>query len=505
LTVTQLGSSDESSETVIGWERTVIGLLMLSDQPETLVPLLRPTDFSVTAHEHMYTVLAAHAGGRIDPLAALSDLMQVRQVVAALDPASYLSSCKSKASTAVGDFSWFAARIKEASEYRNAQRMIERAQQALKTRNMDTFRRVLAEGSGDSEEPMNVGIRLTSASSYAMKGTRWLMKGRIPAGMMTILAGREGIGKSTVSLDIAAKLTRGTLEGRYLGRPQNVILCATEDSWEHTIVPRLKAVGADLDRVFHIAVQDENGGWRAITAPGDIKAIEKAIRLYAPALLVIDPLMSVIDGRIDTNNQKQVQQGLEPLIAMCGRAMMAVLGLIHVNKSASLDALNSIMASKAFATLPRSVLFCIADPTEDGTFLFTHEKCNVGPKVESIIYRLSSVRFELDPDSVDEGDEPFIITSRVVWGETDERKAGDILAEQAAGKNLGDLRKAMRDYIDGRTGVVTAAELVAEFEDIEVTRANIDKTLKRMVTKGEIDKPTRGFYQSVKIAAKAAN
>ncbi|GAA0494562.1 hypothetical protein Ade02nite_20090 [Paractinoplanes deccanensis] len=494
----------DDPDVVLSWERTTIGKLLIAGNSEQLIGQLSPADFMTIPHQHIYAAMQNHAhAGQLDAMSVLADLLPIRQVTAVVDPASYLSACRTRASMEIGDFAWHAARVRAAAEWRGAKAIVDRAQQALKSRNMETVRRVFEEATaGIADSPNQGGVQLRAASSFKMRGTRWLMAGRIPAGMMTILAGREGIGKSTVSLDIAARLTKGTLEGRYLGRPQNVILCATEDSWEHTIVPRLRAVGADLDRVFHIAVQDENGGWRAITAPGDIRAIERAIKLYRPALLLIDPLMSIIDGRIDTNNQKQVQQGLEPLIAMCGRVSMAVLGLIHVNKSNSTDALNSVMASKAFTSLPRSVLFCIADPTEDGTFLFTHEKCNVGPAQQSVVYRLASVRFDLDPADVEEGDEPFIFTSRVAWGEPDDRKAGDILAEQAAGRGFGDLRKSLREYIDSRTGVVAASELVAEFEDVDVTRSNIDQTLKRMVKKGEIDKPSRGFYQSMKIAGR---
>lgn len=491
----------DNPDTVIGWERIAIGQLLLSDDAESLLGHLQPEEFLTVAHEHIYAMLMAHADRRIDQLAALRDLMDVRQVTGAVDPASYLTSCQQKAALAVGDYRWFAVRIKEAAELRSAHRTIERAQQALKSRNMDTVRRVFEEGASSSGEMRVSGpaVRLTSASSFAMKGVKWLMKGRIPAGMLTILAGREGIGKSTVSLDIAAHITRGTLPGRYFGRPQNVILCATEDSWEHTIIPRLKAVGADLDRVFHIAVQDENGGFRAIAAPGDIRAIEKAIQQANPALMLIDPVMAIMDGRIDTHVQAQVQQGLEPLTKMCERTMMAALGLIHVNKSTTTDALNSVMGSKAFTSLPRSVLYCIADPGEDGQFLFTHEKCNVGPKLTSITYRLSSVRLDLDPAEVDDGDEPYITTSRVVWGDEDERKATDVLAEANADKSHGRLRKDIKDYLDAQKGCVSAADIVAELEDVDVTRANIDQTLKRMVKAGEATKPMRGFYQSAKL------
>lgn len=506
-TATGIAAPDiDDPDTVVGWERTTIGLLLLSRRAGELIGVLRSDDFSTVPHQYIYTALLANTDGTVDQMQALRDLIEVRQVVSVLEPAGYLSSCQTKASLAVGDFSWYAARIKEAAEFRLARRTIEQAQQALKGRNMDTLRRVFEEGANRGGSTGGSGIRLTSASSFAMKGTQWLYKGRIPTGMISLIAGREGIGKSTVSLDLAARLTRGVLEGRYFGRPQNVILCATEDSWEHTIVPRLRAVGADLDRVFHIAVQDENGGFRAITAPGDVRAIEKAIvRLDpTPALLLIDPFISVIDGRIDTHVQQQVQQGLEPLADLCQRATMAAVGLIHVNKSTTTDALNSVMGSKAFTTIPRSVLFCIADPSDDETYLFTHEKCNVGPKVTSLTYRLSSVRLELGPDDLDEGDDPFITTSRVTWVGEDERRAGDVLVKMNADKTNGQLRKELREFIDKKAGVVSSADIVAEFEDVGATRDNIDQTLRRMVKKGEITKPMRGFYQSAKLSPTAS-
>jgi len=45
------------------------------------------------------------------------------------------------------------------------------------------------------------------------------------------LAGREGIGKSSIAIAIAAQITRGQLPGVYFGEPRAVIIAATEDSW----------------------------------------------------------------------------------------------------------------------------------------------------------------------------------------------------------------------------------------------------------------------------------
>jgi RecA-family ATPase len=337
-------------------------------------------------------------------------------------------------------------------------------------------------------------VVLTAASGIRMRGTRWVYRGRIPHGMVTLLAGREGIGKSTVSLDIAAQLTRGTLPGRYEGKPQNVIVCATEDSWSHTIVPRLMAVRADMDRVFYIAVQDENGNERGIVAPQDIRRMEEAFEQVRPALMLIDPLMAVIDGKIDTHKQAEVQQALEPLVKMCDRIGMAVLALIHVNKSTTTDPLTSIMGSKAFATLPRSVLYCLEE--DEGTFMFCHVKCNVGPKMPSIGYRLQSVRFDLDPAEVEDGDEPYIESSRVVWGDEDTRTATELLEAKANSTKLGGPAQAVIALLAAAGGVMSTAEINAKLVPAH-TEASIRNALSRLANSGKIDSPMRGYYQAV--------
>src|SRR6188474_2019635 len=91
-------------------------------------------------------------------------------------------------------------------------------------------------------------VVLTPVSGISLRPVRWLLQDQIPLGAITLLGGREGIGKSLVALTWAAQVTQGTLPGACHGCPRSVIVAATEDSWEHTIVPRLVAAGADLNR-----------------------------------------------------------------------------------------------------------------------------------------------------------------------------------------------------------------------------------------------------------------
>lgn len=343
-------------------------------------------------------------------------------------------------------------------------------------------------------------VELIKANDYEMEGVLWAYRGRIPIGMVTLLAGREGIGKSTVALDIAARLTRGTLPGMYEGRPQPVVLCATEDSWKHTILPRLHAVGADLSLVFNVVVREPDGRRRAIIAPADVARMDAKFRQVRPALMIIDPLMAVLDGKIDTHKQSEVQQALEPLVGMCERRELAVLALIHVNKSTTTDPLNSIMGSKAFATLPRSVLYCLEE--DDGQFLMCHAKCNVGPKQPTIGYRLASVQFELDPDKVRPGADPYIQSSRVVWGDEDPRTAGEVMEQKAGGSNqLGEAATAILQIIDNEVGVVTTETLWAKLGEYD--KRSVENALVRLTKRGRITRVQRGVYQSLTLTPSA--
>ena len=46
-----------------------------------------------------------------------------------------------------------------------------------------------------------------------MRAVRWLWEDKIPLGEITLLAGREGLGKSTIAYTLAAWITQGTMKG----------------------------------------------------------------------------------------------------------------------------------------------------------------------------------------------------------------------------------------------------------------------------------------------------
>lgn len=252
-------------------------------------------------------------------------------------------------------------------------------------------------------------VSLTRASDITVRPVRWLWDGRVALGTLALLAGREGIGKSTVAYTLAADVTRGKLLGQYAGTPRAVIVAATEDSWEHTIVPRLMAAGADLDRVYRVDVTTAEGDLTGLSLPRDLIALEKAVHDVGAALILLDPLMSRLAANLDTHKDAEVRIALEPLTALADRTGSAVLGLIHVNKSSSGDPLTLIMGSRAFAAVARSVLFVMLDPDDEATRLLGQEKNNLGRT------DLPTLTFRIVGTKVADTDEGPVFTGRVEW------------------------------------------------------------------------------------------
>jgi hypothetical protein len=207
------------------------------------------------------------------------------------------------------------------------------------------------------------------------------MDGLIPLNELSLLAGREGLGKSTWAYGLAARVTRGEVPGELKGQPRNVLIVATEDDWGTVIVPRLLAENADMDRVFNASAVGSGGAVPGRTSilslPEHQHLLAEAIRENEVALVILDPLTSRLDKTLDTHKDAEVRQALDPLVEVAHTERVAVLGIIHFNKSASGDLVNEVMGSRAFTAVARSVLATIRDPKNDSHRLIGAAKANL--------------------------------------------------------------------------------------------------------------------------------
>src|SRR6516225_11459229 len=124
------------------------------------------------------------------------------------------------------------------------------------------------------------GILLSTVTPQRVE---WLSPGRIPLSKLTIIDGDPGLGKSVLTLELAARVSRGlAMPGDEAGDnrdPADVVILSAEDGIEDTIVPRLDAAGADRSRIRALnLVPDSDGGQRLPSLPLDAPYVESAVR-----------------------------------------------------------------------------------------------------------------------------------------------------------------------------------------------------------------------------------
>lgn len=286
-------------------------------------------------------------------------------------------------------------------------------------------------------------VRLRPASDVRIRRTRWLWDGRLPLGSIALTAGREGTGKSLMSLDLAADVTRGTLDGEYRGTPKGVIIVTTEDSWTMTIAPRLRAAGADMTRIFRTEVTTAAGVETGLSLPHDLDELQRNAVEQDVALVILDPLLSRLDASLDTHKDSEVRQALEPLAAVAERTKVTIVGLIHLNKTTTADPLTAIMASRAFAAVARAVLFVMEDPDDKAVRLVGNPKNNLGRT------NLPTLRFTIEETVV--GEDPDdglpVKAPRIAWQGTSATSIHDALANILAGPKVKSKRAEAEEWL----------------------------------------------------------
>jgi hypothetical protein len=234
---------------------------------------------------------------------------------------------------------------------------------------------------------------LTPASAIKPRRITWAWDGRIPCGTLTSLVGVQGLGKSLLTLTLAAQVTRGDLDGAWRGTPKDVLIIAVEDSWDVSIVPRLMAAGADLDRVHRFQMQTSAGAL-APELPLDSAALKDAIEAHNVGLVIIDPVTSRFGGRLDIYRDTDVRKVLEPLATIAQETGAVVITVLHQNKGQSLDPGNVAIGSRAFVAVPRTAWLVMEDRDDKTRRLFGQIKVNDWKRAPDMTFTIANKRIE---------------------------------------------------------------------------------------------------------------
>jgi archaellum biogenesis ATPase FlaH len=267
---------------------------------------------------------------------------------------------------------------------------------------------------------------ITLVSEIEEEKLEWFWRPRIPLGKVTVIEGDPDRGKTLISTDLAARVTRGfPMPGGSKKTPVgSVVLMTAEDDLGDTVKPRLLAAGANVKRVAFIPLEkDEKGNVIPLSIPDDLAKVRRAIRSTEAAtrvpvrLLIIDPITAYLSERIHSANDAQVRKAMMPLKQLAEETNIAVVLIRHLNKDGSMRAMYRGGGSIAFTAAARSVLVAERQPDKDNMYVLARVKGNLARASKAITYQIArdaernapkidwGKEFDIDVDTLLRGDD----------------------------------------------------------------------------------------------------
>jgi len=243
--------------------------------------------------------------------------------------------------------------------------------------------------------------------SVESRAIDWLWTGRIPLGMITLLAGYPGTGKTFLSNWLMSKLSIGEMlpgpESNAHLKPCSTLLISAEDDPERTIKPRLEANGADFSKIISFtdpmkfSLDSVGPLERELDKNPDIRMIE------------LDPLLAFLGTNINYLADPDVRLKLMGLKQLAQERKIAILGIVHFNKKEDADIITRITGSLAFTGVARSVLGVSHDNRETSEDnrdirLLSSIKMNLARKPDTLAFKINSnlkIEFDHKPVMVD--------------------------------------------------------------------------------------------------------
>lgn len=159
--------------------------------------------------------------------------------------------------------------------------------------------------------------------------TRWLVDDTLAAGDIHVLVGEPGVGKSWLTLDLAAAIAcrRGVWLGRKLHTKTGRVLYVDEENPPDLVHTRMRRLGLTPDDAKHIRYLSHQG----VRLDRDPEKFMEECVAYGPDLIIIDSL-SGVHSQDENNNMAMrtvVRDGVRPVALQTGAA---VIILHHVGK-----------------------------------------------------------------------------------------------------------------------------------------------------------------------------
>lgn len=263
----------------------------------------------------------------------------------------------------------------------------------------------------------------------------WLWRGWLPRGKLVMFDGDPDLGKSVLWADLVARATNGgpMPDGSTAaGTPCRVLVMSAEDDVADTIVPRLRAAGADMSKVATLPLRrDKQGRMVPFSLPDDLARLQGALDETGARFFVIDPVAAHLSESVNSHNDASLRRAMTPLAAVAQAAGAVGLLIRHLNKdTGNAKALYRGGGSIGFIGAARLGWLVASDPDDESRRVLAQQKNNLSRgKSAALAYKLISWRRDLD-------------IPVIAWQGSTAHTANDLLAAPDARKAAPDREEA---------------------------------------------------------------
>jgi putative DNA primase/helicase len=254
--------------------------------------------------------------------------------------------------------------------------------------------------------------------------------------VLTLVGGYQGIGKSTITLNLAATVSKGgkwPVSGESASKG-NVIIVSCEDNSESVISPRLVAAGADQDNTIIL----EEAGFRL---DKDIPRLKRLIESMGNVqLVIIDPVGAHL-GKADNNSLGDVRGITSQLAELAKECDLAIVCVLHLNKNSKvMNALDRFSGSGAWTQAARNAFLVDANEFEPSRLQMSTAKTNL-PGAQQVTYfcKINQATLPADPKPIK--------TSVIEWENYTENKGANQVLIEKGGK-LGEHMAEIQDMLE---------------------------------------------------------
>ena len=304
-------------------------------------------------------------------------------------------------------------------------------------------------------EEKKTELKMIKMSEVQSQEIEWLWYPFIPYGKLTIVQGDPGDGKTTLILNIAAKLFKGEGldDAMKLTEPMNIIYQTAEDGLADTVKPRLEKAGADCERIVVIDESDKS------LSMAD-ERLEEAIIQTGARMLILDPIQVYLGGGMDMNRANEARDMTKRLSLLAEKYKCAILLIGHMNKAGGNKAAYRGMGSIDFFAVARSVLLVGRIEGEPDLRAVVQIKNNLAAFGHSKAFRLTETGFE--------------------WIGDYEITADEVLGGIAPKVNkLEQAKKMLRELAEMSTSV-QSSEIFDMAEDLNISKRTLENAKKEL-------------------------